>query len=99
MKKGWRREERSEIEEDEFAIYDWVWTNHRWKLEEVGVHNKNKELMDKENSIRYLRINWMYAMTEYQVQIENHILLRKLSRDNWKPKGIIPNVNKVNMQQ
>jgi hypothetical protein len=31
--------------------------------------------------------------------IENHILPRKLSRDDWKPKGTIPNVNKINMQQ
>jgi hypothetical protein len=37
----------------------------------------------------------MYAMTECQVQIENHMLLRKLSRDDQKPKGIIPNINKI----
>jgi hypothetical protein len=37
----------------------------------------------------------MYAMTECQVQIENHILLRKLSRDDWKPEGIILNINKL----
>jgi hypothetical protein len=34
-------------------------------------------------------------MTEYQVQIENHMLSRKLSRDDQKPKGTIPNVNKI----
>jgi hypothetical protein len=34
-------------------------------------------------------------MSEWQVQIENHILPRKLSGHNWKPKGIIPNVNKI----
>jgi hypothetical protein len=26
--------------------------------------------MDKENSIRYLRMNRIYTMTEYQVEIE-----------------------------
>jgi hypothetical protein len=26
---------------------------------------------------------------------KNHMLLRKLSRDNWKPEGTIPNVNKI----
>jgi hypothetical protein len=34
-------------------------------------------------------------MTEYQVQIKNYILLRKLSGDNWKPKGTILNINKI----
>jgi hypothetical protein len=70
-------------------------TNCRWKLQEVSVDNENEELMDEENSIRYLRMNWIYTMTECQVQIENHILLRKLSRDNQKPEGIIPNINKI----
>jgi hypothetical protein len=37
----------------------------------------------------------MYTMTECQVQIENYILLRKLSRDNQKPKGTILNINKI----
>jgi hypothetical protein len=37
----------------------------------------------------------MYAITEYQVQIKNYILLRKLSRDDWKPKGTILNINKI----
>jgi hypothetical protein len=32
-------------------------------------------------------------MTEGQVQIENHMLLRKLSRDDQNPKGTIPNIN------
>jgi hypothetical protein len=37
----------------------------------------------------------MDAMTEYQVQIENHMLLRKLSGDDRKPEGTILNVNKI----
>jgi hypothetical protein len=37
----------------------------------------------------------MYTMTECQVQIKNHMLLRKLSRDDRKPEGTIPNVNKI----
>jgi hypothetical protein len=37
----------------------------------------------------------MYAMTKCQVQIENYILPRKLSRDNQKPEGTIPNINKI----
>jgi hypothetical protein len=55
--------------------------------------------VDEENSVRYLRMNSMYATTECQVQIENHMLPRKLSRDDWKPEGTIPNVNKINIQQ
>jgi hypothetical protein len=31
--------------------------NHRQKLEEVGIDNKYEELMDEENSVRYLRMN------------------------------------------
>jgi hypothetical protein len=34
-------------------------------------------------------------MTECQVQIKNHILLRKLSRDDQNPEGTIPNINKI----
>jgi hypothetical protein len=34
-------------------------------------------------------------MTECQVEIESHMLLRKLSRDDWNPKGTIPNINKI----
>jgi hypothetical protein len=34
-------------------------------------------------------------MTECQVQIENHMLPRKLSRDNQKPEGIILNIKKI----
>jgi hypothetical protein len=34
-------------------------------------------------------------MTECQVQIENHMLLRKLSRDNWKSKRSILNINEI----
>jgi hypothetical protein len=30
--------------------------------------------------------------------MDNHILLRKLSGDDQKPEGTIPNVNKINMQ-
>jgi hypothetical protein len=41
----------------------------------------------------------MYATTECQVQIENHMLPRKLSGDDRKTEGTIPNVNKINMQQ
>jgi hypothetical protein len=37
----------------------------------------------------------MYAVTECQVKIENHMLLRKLSRDDQKPEGTILNVNKI----
>jgi hypothetical protein len=43
--------------------------------------------MDKEYRI--------YTMTEYQVQTENHMLLRKLSRDDWNPEETIPNINKI----
>jgi hypothetical protein len=32
-------------------------TNYRQKLEEVSVDNENEESMDKENSVRYLRMN------------------------------------------
>jgi hypothetical protein len=38
-------------------------------------------------------------MTECQVQIENHMLPRKLSGDDRKPEGTIPYINKINMQQ
>jgi hypothetical protein len=31
--------------------------------------------------------------------IENHMLPRKLSGDDRKPEGTIPNINKINMQQ
>jgi hypothetical protein len=31
--------------------------NHRWKLEEVGIDDRDEESMDKQNSIRYLRMN------------------------------------------
>jgi hypothetical protein len=34
-------------------------------------------------------------MTECQVQIENHMLPRKLSGDDRKPEGTIPYANKV----
>jgi outer membrane receptor for monomeric catechols len=61
----------------------------------VEVDDEDEESMDKENSVRYLRRNQMYTMTECQVQIKNHILPRKLSRDDWKPKGTILNVNKI----
>jgi hypothetical protein len=44
--------------------------DHRQKLEKVGIDDKDEELLDKENSIRYLRMNWIYTMTECQVQIE-----------------------------
>jgi hypothetical protein len=70
-------------------------TDHRQKLEEVQVDNENEESIDEENSIRYLTINWMYTTTECQVQIENHMLPRKLSRDDWKHEGTIPNINKI----
>jgi hypothetical protein len=32
-------------------------TDRRRKLEEVDVDNENEELMDEENSVRYLRMN------------------------------------------
>jgi hypothetical protein len=32
-------------------------TNYRGKLEEVGIDNEDEESIDKENSIRYLRMN------------------------------------------
>jgi hypothetical protein len=70
-------------------------TDRRRKLEEVDVDNENEELMDEENSVRYLRMNWIYTTTECQVQIENHMLPRKLSRDDRNPEGTIPNVNKI----
>jgi hypothetical protein len=31
--------------------------------------------------------------------IENYMLLRKLSGDDRKPEGIIPYINKINMQK
>jgi hypothetical protein len=62
---------------------------------EVGIEDKDEESMDKENSVRYLRMNSIYTTTECQVQIENHILLRRLSGDDRKPEGTIPNVNKI----
>jgi hypothetical protein len=62
---------------------------------EVGVENEDKESMDEGNNVRYLRMNLIYTMTECQVQIENHILPRKLSGDDWNPEGTIPNVNKT----
>jgi hypothetical protein len=34
-------------------------------------------------------------MTECQAQIDNHMLPRKLSGDDWKPKGTILNINKI----
>jgi hypothetical protein len=70
-------------------------TDRRRKLEEVEVDNGDEESMDEENSVRYLTMNWMYATTECQVQIENHLLPRKLSGDDRKPEGTIPNINKI----
>jgi hypothetical protein len=32
-------------------------TDRRRRVEEVDVDNKNKESMDEENSVRYLRMN------------------------------------------
>jgi hypothetical protein len=52
-------------------------------------------LMDEGNNIRYLRIDSIYTTTECQVQIKNHILLRKLSRDDRNPEGTILNVIKI----
>jgi hypothetical protein len=37
----------------------------------------------------------MYATTKCQVQIKNHMLPRKLSGDDRKPEGTIPNINKI----
>jgi hypothetical protein len=31
--------------------------DYRQKLEEVGIDDKDEELMDEENSVRYLRMN------------------------------------------
>jgi hypothetical protein len=31
--------------------------DYRQKLEEVGIDNRDKELIDKENNVRYLRMN------------------------------------------
>jgi hypothetical protein len=87
-----RREERRKI--IEFAIYDWVHCN--WPgIGEVSIEDKDKELMDEGNNVRYLRINSIDDMTECPVQIENHMLPRKLSGDDWNPKGIILNINKI----
>jgi hypothetical protein len=62
---------------------------------EVGIEDEDKELIDEGNNVRYLRMNWIDNMTECQVQIENHMLPRKLSRDDWNPKGTILNVSKI----
>jgi CRISPR/Cas system-associated protein Cas5 (RAMP superfamily) len=70
-------------------------TDRRRKLEEVDVDNENEESMDEGNNIRYLTMNWIDVMTECQVQIENHMLPRKLSGDDRKPAGTIPYVNKI----
>jgi hypothetical protein len=67
----------------------------RRRLKEVGIDNEDKELMDEGNNVRYLRMNWIYTMTECQVQIENHMLPRKLSGDDRNPEGTIPNINKI----
>jgi hypothetical protein len=40
-------------------------------------------------------MNSIDDMTECQVQIENHILPRKLSGDDWNPEGTILNVSKI----
>jgi hypothetical protein len=87
-----RREERGKI--IEFVIYDWV-RHDRLGIGEVGVEDKDMELIDKGNNVRYLRMNWIDDMIECQVQIENHMLLRKLSRDNQNPEGTILNVSKI----
>jgi hypothetical protein len=70
-------------------------TDHRRKLEEVDVDNDNEESMDEGNSVRYLRMNWIYPTTECQVQIKNHMLPRKLSGDDRKSEGTILYVNKI----
>jgi hypothetical protein len=69
--------------------------DHRWKLKEVGIDDEDKESIDEGNNIRYLRMNWIYTTTECQVQIENYMLLRKLSGDDQNPKGTILNVNNI----
>jgi hypothetical protein len=93
---GGKKEEKSKWRSSPYMTESAV-TDRRWKLEEVDVDNENKESIDEENSVRYLRMNWMYGMTECQVQIENHMLPRKLSGDDRKPKGTILNVNKINI--
>jgi hypothetical protein len=40
-------------------------------------------------------MNCIDDITECQVQIENHMLLRKLSGDDQNPGGTILNVNKI----
>jgi hypothetical protein len=69
--------------------------DHRWKLREVGIEDEDKESMDEGNNVRYLRMNWIYTTTECHVQIENHMLWRKLSGDDRNPEGTIPNINKI----
>jgi hypothetical protein len=51
--------------------------------------------MDEGNNVRYLRMNSIYTTTECQVQIKNHMLLRKLSGDDRNPEGTILNINKI----
>jgi hypothetical protein len=36
----------------------------RSRLEEDGIEDEDEESMDEENSIRYLRMNIIYTMTE-----------------------------------
>jgi hypothetical protein len=57
----------------------------RRKLEEVNIDDEDKKNR-RGNNVTYLRMNSIYTITECEVQIENHMLPRKLSRDNWNPK-------------
>jgi hypothetical protein len=51
--------------------------DYRQKLEEVSVNNEDKESMHEENSVRYLRMNWIYTITECQVQIEESYVTKE----------------------
>jgi hypothetical protein len=57
--------------------------------------DEDKESMDEGNNVRYLSMNSIYTTTECQVQIEDHMSPRNLSRDDWNPEGIILNIIKI----
>jgi hypothetical protein len=66
MKKDRRREEKKWKSRRRSLLYitESAVINYRQKLEKDGIDNEDKELIDKGNNVRYLRMNWIDYMTK-----------------------------------